>query len=189
MVKRSLYTLSGTPCLPSPSARGSLRCLRASLEDFLPRGSGTVTRRPLVLQLPRVDEGRKYSEFAHAPRKRFSDFEGQPDSIVHDIENMVPSHIEKAAEFCKELSSSLRYILSIYTYRPSGDTCSRIHDFEPVHIGGASKIEDLRKLCPAQKFMYNFCYISGLHLDVVYSQFLQFMTMRENGGLKLADWS
>ncbi|KAF2313457.1 hypothetical protein GH714_011093 [Hevea brasiliensis] len=116
-------------------------------KDFLPRGSGIVTRRPLVLQLHKSDEGsRDYAEFLHLPRKRFTDFaavrkeiqdetdretgrtkqissvpihlsiyspnvvnltlidlpgltkvavEGQPDSIVQDIENMVRSYIEK----------------------------------------------------------------------------------------------
>ncbi|GFP91904.1 dynamin-related protein 5a [Phtheirospermum japonicum] len=115
-------------------------------KDFLPRGSGIVTRRPLVLQLHRIDEGREYAEFGHLPRKRFTDFaavrkeiadetdretgrskqistvpiylsiyspnvvnltlidlpgltkvavDGQPDSIVMDIENMVRSYIEK----------------------------------------------------------------------------------------------
>ncbi|OAY59672.1 dynamin-related protein 5A [Manihot esculenta] len=116
-------------------------------KDFLPRGSGIVTRRPLVLQLHKSDEGsREYAEFLHLPRKRFTDFaavrkeiqdetdretgrtkqissvpihlsiyspnvvnltlidlpgltkvavEGQPDSIVQDIENMVRSYIEK----------------------------------------------------------------------------------------------
>ncbi|RYR10397.1 hypothetical protein Ahy_B05g078854 isoform E [Arachis hypogaea] len=116
-------------------------------KDFLPRGSGIVTRRPLVLQLHKGEEGSKeYAEFLHLPRKRFTDFaavrkeiqdetdretgktkqissvpihlsiyspyvvnltlidlpgltkvavEGQPDSIVQDIENMVRSYIEK----------------------------------------------------------------------------------------------
>ncbi|CAN4111445.1 unnamed protein product [Withania somnifera] len=82
-------------------------------KDFLPRGSGIVTRRPLVLQLHRLEEGaREYAEFGHLPRKRFTDFvvnltlidlpgltkvavEGQSDSIVADIENMVRSYIEK----------------------------------------------------------------------------------------------
>ncbi|XP_073038376.1 dynamin-related protein 5A [Primulina eburnea] len=115
-------------------------------KDFLPRGSGIVTRRPLVLQLHRLDEGREYAEFGHLPRKRFTDFaavrkeiadetdretgrskqissvpiylsiyspnvvnltlidlpgltkvavEGQSDSIVTEIENMVRSYIEK----------------------------------------------------------------------------------------------
>ncbi|GFY81521.1 DYNAMIN-like 1B [Actinidia rufa] len=117
-------------------------------KDFLPRGSGIVTRRPLVLQLHRIDDGREYAEFMHQPRKKYIDFaavrkeiadetdretgggrskqissvpiylsiyspnvvnltlidlpgltkvavEGQPDSIVQDIENMVRSFIEK----------------------------------------------------------------------------------------------
>ncbi|PKA56091.1 Dynamin-related protein 1C [Apostasia shenzhenica] len=115
--------------------------------DFLPRGSGIVTRRPLVLQLQKIEDGKaEYGEFLHAPRKRFNDFaairkeiqdetdritgktkhisnipihlsvysphvvnltlidlpgltkvavEGQPDSIVQDIENMVRSYVEK----------------------------------------------------------------------------------------------
>ncbi|WVZ11020.1 hypothetical protein V8G54_015550 [Vigna mungo] len=115
--------------------------------DFLPRGSGIVTRRPLVLQLHKTEDGKQeYAEFLHQPRKRFSDFasvrqeisdetdritgktkaisnvpiqlsiysphvvnltlidlpgltkvavEGQSESIVQDIENMVRSYIEK----------------------------------------------------------------------------------------------
>ncbi|KAK4848063.1 hypothetical protein QYF36_008836 [Acer negundo] len=115
-------------------------------KDFLPRGSGIVTRRPLVLQLHRIDEGREYAEFMHLPRKKFTDFaavrkeisdetdretgrskaistvpihlsiyspnvvnltlvdlpgltkvavDGQPESIVQEIENMVRGYIEK----------------------------------------------------------------------------------------------
>ncbi|KAG5626561.1 hypothetical protein H5410_011779 [Solanum commersonii] len=116
-------------------------------KDFLPRGSGIVTRRPLVLQLHRLEQGsREYAEFGHLPRKKFTDFaavrkeiadetdretgrskqissvpiylsiyspnvvnltlidlpgltkvavEGQSDSIVADIENMVRAYIEK----------------------------------------------------------------------------------------------
>ncbi|XP_022776487.1 dynamin-related protein 1C isoform X2 [Durio zibethinus] len=80
--------------------------------DFLPRGSGIVTRRPLVLQLHKTESGTEYAEFLHAPKKRFTDFvvnltlidlpgltkvavEGQPDTIVEDIENMVRSYVEK----------------------------------------------------------------------------------------------
>ncbi|XP_020577843.1 LOW QUALITY PROTEIN: dynamin-related protein 1E-like [Phalaenopsis equestris] len=115
--------------------------------DFLPRGSGIVTRRPLVLQLHKTDDGKPdYAEFLHMPKRRFSDFslvrkeiadetdritgktkqispvpiqlsiysanvvnltlidlpgltkvavEGQSDSIVQDIENMVRSYVEK----------------------------------------------------------------------------------------------
>lgn len=36
---------------------------------------GIVTRRPLVLQLHKTDDGRaEYAEFLHAPKKKFSDF-------------------------------------------------------------------------------------------------------------------
>ncbi|XP_051132375.1 phragmoplastin DRP1E-like [Andrographis paniculata] len=115
--------------------------------DFLPRGSGIVTRRPLVLQLQKIEKGQQeYAEFGHLPRKRFSDFasvrkeiqdetdritgktkmispvpihlsiyssnvvnltlidlpgltkvavEGQPESIVQDIETMVRTYVEK----------------------------------------------------------------------------------------------
>ncbi|KAI3719362.1 hypothetical protein L6452_20259 [Arctium lappa] len=115
--------------------------------DFLPRGSGIVTRRPLVLQLHKT-EGRQeeYAEFGHMPRRRFTDFalvrkeiqdetdritgkskqispipihlsiyspnvvnltlidlpgltkvavEGQPETIVEDIEKMVRTYVEK----------------------------------------------------------------------------------------------
>ncbi|XAR63309.1 hypothetical protein NMG60_11023202 [Bertholletia excelsa] len=114
--------------------------------DFLPRGSGIVTRRPLVLQLYKIEDGQEYAEFSHLPRRKFTDFsmvrkeiqdetdrvtgktkqispipihlsiysphvvnltlidlpgltkvavEGQPESIVQEIENMVRSYIEK----------------------------------------------------------------------------------------------
>ncbi|XP_031502702.1 phragmoplastin DRP1E-like [Nymphaea colorata] len=115
--------------------------------DFLPRGSGIVTRRPLVLQLHKTEEGQsEYAEFLHLPKRRFTDFsavrkeiqdetdritgrtrmispvpihlsiyspnvvnltlidlpgltkvavEGQPESIVVEIDNMVRSYVEK----------------------------------------------------------------------------------------------
>ncbi|KAK7339249.1 hypothetical protein VNO77_19905 [Canavalia gladiata] len=115
--------------------------------DFLPRGSGIVTRRPLVLQLHKIESGsQEYAEFLHLPRRKFTDFslvrqeiqdetdrvtgktkqispipihlsiyspnvvnltlidlpgltkvavEGQPESIVQEIESMVRSYVEK----------------------------------------------------------------------------------------------
>jgi hypothetical protein len=41
---------------------------------------GIVTRRPLVLQLHRIDGDREYAEFMHLPRKRFTDF-GNPSVL------------------------------------------------------------------------------------------------------------
>ncbi|XP_024994126.1 dynamin-related protein 5A-like isoform X4 [Cynara cardunculus var. scolymus] len=98
-------------------------------KDFLPRGSGIVTRRPLVLQLHKIDEGKEHGEFLHLQSRKFYDFvavrkeisdetdrvtgetkqissvpihlsiyspnDGQSESIVQDIENMVRSYIQK----------------------------------------------------------------------------------------------
>ncbi|CAH2057990.1 unnamed protein product [Thlaspi arvense] len=115
--------------------------------DFLPRGSGIVTRRPLVLQLHKTENGtEEYAEFLHLTNKKFTDFslvrkeiedetdritgkskqispvpihlsifspnvvnltlvdlpgltkvavEGQPETIVEDIEDMVRSYVAK----------------------------------------------------------------------------------------------
>ncbi|XP_071947301.1 dynamin-1-like isoform X2 [Antedon mediterranea] len=40
--------------------------------DFLPRGSGIVTRRPLILQL--INNKAEYAEFLHCKGKKFTDF-------------------------------------------------------------------------------------------------------------------
>ncbi|XP_063747074.1 dynamin 3a isoform X3 [Eleginops maclovinus] len=48
--------------------------------DFLPRGSGIVTRRPLILQLLTADT--EYGEFLHCKGKKFTDF----DEICKEIE-------------------------------------------------------------------------------------------------------
>ncbi|KAL2100333.1 hypothetical protein ACEWY4_004727 [Coilia grayii] len=42
------------------------------IQDFLPRGSGIVTRRPLVLQL--INAPAEYAEFLHCKGKKFTDF-------------------------------------------------------------------------------------------------------------------
>ncbi|KAM8824022.1 dynamin-3 isoform X4 [Synchiropus splendidus] len=48
--------------------------------DFLPRGSGIVTRRPLILQL--VNNKAEYAEFLHCKQKKFVDF----DEVRAEIE-------------------------------------------------------------------------------------------------------
>uniref|UniRef100_A0A672P6D3 Dynamin-2 n=1 Tax=Sinocyclocheilus grahami TaxID=75366 RepID=A0A672P6D3_SINGR len=48
--------------------------------DFLPRGSGIVTRRPLVLQL--INCPTEYAEFLHCKGKKFTDF----DEVRQEIE-------------------------------------------------------------------------------------------------------
>ncbi|KAI8049226.1 Dynamin central region-domain-containing protein [Syncephalis plumigaleata] len=70
--------------------------------DFLPRGTGIVTRRPLILQLvnrtPKKkkegatedgsdqDEPEEWGEFLHQPGVKYTDFNKIRDEIVHDTE-------------------------------------------------------------------------------------------------------
>jgi GTP-binding protein EngB required for normal cell division len=52
--------------------------------DFLPRGAGICTRRPLILQLIYIDgcqQPRDYAEFLHSPGRRFTDFNQVRDEI------------------------------------------------------------------------------------------------------------
>ncbi|KAE8708197.1 Dynamin-related protein 1B [Hibiscus syriacus] len=58
-------------------------------KDFLPRGSGIVTRRPLVLQLHKSEEGsREYAEFLHLERKRFTDFGAVRNEIQDETDRV-----------------------------------------------------------------------------------------------------
>ncbi|EAX98164.1 Dynamin central region family protein [Trichomonas vaginalis G3] len=62
--------------------------------DFLPRGSGIVTRRPLILQLihleapPPEDQPQEYGEFAHLPGQIFTDFNAINEEIVNETDRV-----------------------------------------------------------------------------------------------------
>ena len=50
--------------------------------DFLPRGSGIVTRRPLVLQLVHVNKtDEQYGEFLHQPGVKYTSFDDMREEI------------------------------------------------------------------------------------------------------------
>lgn len=55
--------------------------------DFLPRGSGIVTRRPLVLQLINTPNG-EWGEFLHCKGKKFTDFEQIRNEIEAETDRM-----------------------------------------------------------------------------------------------------
>jgi len=56
---------------------------------FLPRGSGIVTRRPLVLQLIHTSgSDPDYAMFLHKPNVRFTDFKEVEREIIHDTERV-----------------------------------------------------------------------------------------------------
>ncbi|EGB12883.1 hypothetical protein AURANDRAFT_19109, partial [Aureococcus anophagefferens] len=59
-------------------------------KSFLPRGSGIVTRRPLVLQL--VNGPDEWGEFLHAPGKKFYDFEAIREEIDADTARVCGSN-------------------------------------------------------------------------------------------------
>eukprot|EP00048_Salpingoeca_helianthica_P014511 m.222047 g.222047 ORF g.222047 m.222047 type:complete len:832 (+) comp15947_c0_seq1:403-2898(+) len=56
-------------------------------KDFLPRGSGIVTRRPLVLQL-NYNPKQEYGEFLHCKGKIFTDFDAIRQEIVDETDRM-----------------------------------------------------------------------------------------------------
>ena len=58
--------------------------------DFLPRGSGIVTRRPLILQL--INSPNEYGEFLHAKGKKFTDFLAIQKEIEDETDRMTGSN-------------------------------------------------------------------------------------------------
>ncbi|XP_029692405.1 dynamin-2 isoform X1 [Takifugu rubripes] len=58
--------------------------------DFLPRGSGIVTRRPLILQL--VNSNAEYAEFLHCKGKKFVDFEEVRAEIEAETDRITGSN-------------------------------------------------------------------------------------------------
>lgn len=84
------FSIIGVPLsldLPQIAVVGSQSAGKSSVlenfvgRDFLPRGSGIVTRRPLVLQL--INAKTEYAEFLHCKGKVFSDF----DMVRKEIED------------------------------------------------------------------------------------------------------
>ncbi|CAK8674553.1 unnamed protein product [Clavelina lepadiformis] len=60
-------------------------------KDFLPRGSGIVTRRPLVLQLMTSKTG-EWGEFLHCKGKKFTDFNEIRKEIEEETDRMTGSN-------------------------------------------------------------------------------------------------
>lgn len=63
-----------------------LPCQRVPSRDFLPRGAGIVTRRPLILQL--VQDRNEYAEFLHKKGHRFVDFEAVRKEIEDETDRV-----------------------------------------------------------------------------------------------------
>lgn len=60
--------------------------------DFLPRGTGIVTRRPLILQLiNRPDVVHEYGEFLHKPQEKLTDFNKIREEIIRETDKVTGS--------------------------------------------------------------------------------------------------
>ncbi|KAJ9505175.1 hypothetical protein QJQ45_024850 [Haematococcus lacustris] len=59
--------------------------------DFLPRGTGIVTRRPLVLQLVKQDDAdaQEFGEFGHNPGRKYTNFEEIRGEIEAETERLL----------------------------------------------------------------------------------------------------
>eukprot|EP01029_Cantina_marsupialis_P002889 TRINITY_DN127720_c0_g1_i2.p1 TRINITY_DN127720_c0_g1~~TRINITY_DN127720_c0_g1_i2.p1 ORF type:complete len:809 (-),score=292.24 TRINITY_DN127720_c0_g1_i2:418-2844(-) len=106
-------------------------------KSFLPRGSGIVTRRPLVLQLVNNPEGKEYGVFLHAPDKKIYDF----DKIREEID----ADTERECGDCKGLSDkpiNLKiyspHVLNLTLIDLPGTTKIAVGD-QPVDIGDQIK--------------------------------------------------
>jgi len=57
--------------------------------EFLPRGSGIVTRRPLILQLVHTrGDAADYAQFLHKPTVRFTDFDLVRQEIINETDKL-----------------------------------------------------------------------------------------------------
>lgn len=79
---KNSITLSRIAVIGSQSSGKSSVLESIVKEDFLPRGTGIVTRCPLILQLVHKEDCEKYAVFDHLPSKRFSDFLEVREEII-----------------------------------------------------------------------------------------------------------
>ncbi len=73
----SLWSMLPTIVVIGGQSSGKSSVLESVVgRDFLPRGTGIVTRRPLILQLVQLDDknSKEWGEFAHMPGEKIYDF-------------------------------------------------------------------------------------------------------------------
>jgi len=96
---QDVFTQLGVPMmidLPQIAVVGGQSAGKSSVlenfvgRDFLPRGSGIVTRRPLILQL--INGPHEYGEFLHTKGKKFTDFLAIQKEIEDETDRMTGSN-------------------------------------------------------------------------------------------------
>jgi dynamin 1-like protein len=103
-------------------------------KDFLPRGTGIVTRRPLILHLKNISKGKDYAEFPHKKGERFEDFDDVRKEIEEETSRLagVNSGISKEPIMCKVFSKTVVDLTLVdlpgITKVPVGDQPTDIED-------------------------------------------------------------
>lgn len=96
---QDVFARVGNDSIPLPQivvvgsqSSGKSSVLEAIVQkDFLPRGSGIVTRRPLILQLIHTqptDKPNEWAEFLHVPHKQFFNYQEVSDEIVAETKRV-----------------------------------------------------------------------------------------------------
>ncbi|KAH3765617.1 dynamin GTPase [Pelomyxa schiedti] len=98
---QDVFTLAGTEPIDLPQivVVGSQSSGKSSVlehivgRDFLPRGSGIVTRRPLILQLSTNKlDSKEWGEFLHKPNVKFTDFSEIREEIKRETDRAAGSN-------------------------------------------------------------------------------------------------
>ncbi|XP_076922993.1 dynamin-related protein 5A-like [Bidens hawaiensis] len=111
-------------------------------KDFLPRGSGIVTRRPLVLQLHKIDKGQEYAEFMHLPSQKFYDFAA--------VRKEISDETDRVTGQTKQISS-VPIHLSIYSSNVVNLTLVDLPGLTKVAVDGQSEeiVQDIENMVRA----------------------------------------
>ncbi|KAK9053036.1 hypothetical protein SSX86_029666 [Deinandra increscens subsp. villosa] len=111
-------------------------------KDFLPRGSGIVTRRPLVLQLHKIEEGKEYAEFLHRPSEKFYDFVA--------VRKEISDETDRETGQTKQISS-VPIHLSIYSSNVVNLTLVDLPGLTKVAVDGQSEgiVQDIENMVRA----------------------------------------
>ncbi|KPI86780.1 putative GTP-binding protein [Leptomonas seymouri] len=172
--------------LPQIAVVGSQSCGKSSVlesivgKDFLPRGSGIVTRCPLVLQLVQLDtkSDEEWGEFLHLPNKKFFDFSEIMDEITRRTNEVAgPSAITDKPINLKVYSSA---VLNLTLVDLPGLVMNPVGD-QPKDIDRQIKEMVTRYVSPKNTIILA---ISPANTDLATSQSLRLAKQLDPEGLR-----
>lgn len=172
--------------LPQIAVVGSQSCGKSSVlesivgKDFLPRGSGIVTRCPLVLQLVQLPKSNdeEWGEFLHIPQKKFYDFnEIQNEITRRTIEMAGPSAITDKPISLKVYSKT---VLNLTLVDLPGLVMNAVGD-QPKDIDRQIKDMVTRYVSPKNTIILA---ISPANTDLATSQSLRLAKQLDPDGLR-----